>query len=310
MGLGTLTAGRALASVGTAPANLRNHAVEVVIPYATGGGADLLGRLVVEAFQSEGASRAVAMNQPGVAGTLGSRQVAQSAPDGRTWLISGIGSHVIAPQWQTTPYDAFRDFEHLAVLGGSPSVLVANARKGFKRVQDMSTMVNWASPGTGSHGHLLGTLIMQQLGVREAVHVPYKGGNAAMHDLMGGHVDVAVMTLSSFLGQARNPEVVALAVTSAKRVESLAHVPTFAELGFQNLTAVTWFSLSAPRGLGEAQAQWASKALKQFFRTDATQERLRQQGVVSVMLEPEQALGFMRNEWDRWGKVIASVAGK
>lgn len=310
MGLGSLSADHAFAVSSKAPANLRASVVDVVVPYATGGGADLMGRLVVDAFQADGVSRAVVLNQPGVAGTLGSRQVAQASPDGRTWLISGIGSHVIAPQWQATAYDPFRDFEHLAILGGSPSVLVANAHKGIRRVQDIGGQVNWASPGTGSHGHLLGTLIMQQLGLRDAQHVPYKGGSNAMQDLLGGHVDMAVMTLSSYLPQARNPDVLALAVTSDKRVEGLAQVPTFSELGFRGLTAVTWFSLSAPRGLSEQHAEWASRVLGQFFRTEAVRDRLRQHGVGSYILEPEQALVFMRKEWDRWGKVISLVPGK
>ena len=309
-GLAGLSAGRALAAPGSAPANLGSAVLDIVVPYAPGGGADLMGRLVADAFQAEGISRAVVLNQPGLAGTVGSKQVAQSAPDGRTWLISGIGSHVIAPQWQTIGYDSFSDFDHIAVLGGYPSVLVANARKGIRRVQDIAARVNWASPGSGSHGHMLGTLIMQQLGVGDAVHVPYKGGTMALQDLLGGHVDLAVMTLPSFLPHARNPDVVALAITSTKRAENLLQVPTFAELGFHNLTAVTWFSLSAPRGLGNAHALWANKALNQLFSTDPVRERLRQNGVTSVILDPEQALAFMRKEWSRWGKVISSVSAK
>jgi tripartite-type tricarboxylate transporter receptor subunit TctC len=309
-GLASLSAGRALAAVGSAPTHLSGAVVDIVVPYAPGGGSDLMGRLVADAFQAEGMSRTVVLNQPGLAGTIGSKQVALSAPDGRTWLISGVGSHVIAPQWQTVGYDSFRDFDHLSVLGGYPSVLVANARKGIRRIQDIAAHFNWASPGTGSHGHLLGTLIMQNLGVNDAVHVPYKGGAMALQDLLGGHVDLAVMTLPSFMPHVRNPDVVALAITTAKRTENLLQVPTFAELGFQNLTAATWFGLSAPRGLGNAQALWANKALIQHYGTEPVKERLRLNGVTSVILDPEQALVFMQKEWSRWGKVISSVSAK
>ena len=237
---------------------LRQTTLEVVVPYAPGGGSDLLGRLVVEAFLAAGASKALVVHQPGVAGTIGSRQVAQSAPDGSTWLVSGIGSHMIAPQWQTVTYDPFRDFEHLAILGGPPSVLVTHVRKGHQRVQDLRSPLNWASPGSGTHGHLLGAAMMQQLGVRDAVHVPYKGGAMAMNDVLGGHVDLAVMTLSAFLPHALHPQIKALAITSARRIEPLPSVPTFAELGFKDLTAFTWFGLSAPRGLREPWAAWAA----------------------------------------------------
>lgn len=288
----------------------RQTPLEVVVPYAPGGGADLLGRLVVEGFQGAGASKVLVLNQPGVAGTVGSRQVAQSAPDGGSWLISGIGSHVIAPQWQTATYDPFKDFDHLAVLGGYPSVLVANVRKGYQRLQDLRSPLNWASPGTGSHGHLLGAAIMQQLSLRDAVHVPYKGGAAAMNDLLGGHVDLAVMTLTSYLPQARNPDVRPLAVTSARRLEQLAQVPTFAELGFKGLTAFTWFSLSAPRGLSDDVAQWASAALRRLYASESVQARLRQNGIGAVQLKPELALAFMQEEWSRWGRVIASLTDK
>lgn len=297
-------AGQSFASV------LSEATLDVVVPYAPGGGADLLGRLVVDGFQAAGAKKVLVLNQPGVAGTLGSRQVAQAAPDGTTWLISGIGSHVIAPQWQAVSYDPFRDFEHLAVLGGYPSILVTHARKGYQRLHDLRSPINWASPGTGSHGHLLGVAIMQRLGLRDAVHVPYKGGAAAMNDLLGGHVDLAVMTLTSYLPQARNPEVRALAVTSAKRLEQFPHVPTFSELGFKDLTALTWFSLSAPRGLNSDVTQWSSAALRRLYAVDAVQARLRQQGIGGVMLKPDQTESFMHEEWSRWGRVIASLTDK
>lgn len=291
-------------------AALREATLDVVVPYAPGGGADFLGRLVVEGFQAAGANRVLVLNQPGVAGTVGSRQVAQAAPNGATWLVSGIGSHVIAPQSQAVGYDAFKDFEHLAILGGYPSVLVANTRKGHVRLQDLKSPLNWASPGTGSHGHLLGALIMQQLGLRDAVHVPYKGGAMAMNDLLGGHVDLAVMTLTSYLPHVRHPDVAALAVTSGKRLVHLPQVPTFAELGFKGLTAFTWFSLSAPRGLPSDVAQWATGALRRLYATESVQARIRQNGMGSVLLDPNEAVSFMHEEWRRWGPVMASLANK
>lgn len=307
-GLAGMSVARARGTDSGLSSALRQSTLDVVVPYAPGGGADLLGRLVVEGFQAAGAHKVLALNQPGVAGTVGSRQVAQAAPDGRTWLVSGLGSHVIAPQWQAVSYDAFGDFEHLAVLGGYPSVLVANARKGYQRLQDLRSPLNWASPGTGSHGHLLGAAIMQQLGLRDAVHVPYKGGAMAMNDLLGGHVDLAVMTLTSYWPQSRNPDVKALAVTSAKRLDQLAHVPTFAELGFKDLMALTWFSLSSPRGLGRDVALWASAALRRLYALESVQTRLRQNGIGGVMLNPDQVVTFMHDEWSRWGRVIASLA--
>lgn len=286
---------------------LRQMTLDVVVPYAPSGGADLLGRLVVDAFSGSGAHKVVVTNTPGVAGTIGSRQVAQSAADGSHWLISGIGSHVIAPQWQTVPYDPFKDFEHLAILGGSPSVLVTHLRKGYQRLQDLRSPLSWASPGSGSHGHLLGASIMRQLGLRDAVHVPYKGGAMAMNDLLGGHVDLAVMTLTSFLPHARNPQVKAMAITSASRIEQLPSVPTFAELGFKDLTAFTWFGLSAPRGLKDEWSLWATAALRRLYASESVQERLRQQGIGAVVLQPEQTHTFMREEWSRWGSVIAAL---
>ena len=309
-GLTALSGARARGVGPSALSALSQATLDVVVPYAPGGGADLLGRLVVEGFQAAGANKVLVLNQPGVAGTVGSRQVAQAVPDGTTWLVSGIGSHVIAPQWQSVSYDPFRDFEHLAVLGGYPSVLVTRTGKGYQRLQDLRSPINWASPGTGSHGHLLGVAIMQHLGLRDAVHVPYKGGAMAMNDLLGGHVDLAVMTLTSFLPQARNPEIRALAVTSAKRLDQLPQVPTFAELGFKDLTALTWFSLSAPRGLGSEVAQWSSAALRRLYALDAVQARLRQQGIGGVVLKPDQAVSFMHEEWSRWGRVIASLSDK
>jgi tripartite-type tricarboxylate transporter receptor subunit TctC len=154
------------------------------------------------------------------------------------------------------------------------------------------------------------TLVAQQLGLRDAVHVPYKGGAMAMNDLLGGHVDLAVMTMTSYLPHARQPDVKALAVTSAQRLDLLPQVPTFAELGFKGMTALTWFSLSTSKGVGSDVAQWASAALRRLYATESVQARIRQNGVSGVVLKPEQALVFMREEWERWGKAIASIPGK
>jgi tripartite-type tricarboxylate transporter receptor subunit TctC len=108
----------------------------------------------------------------------------------------------------------------------------------------------------------------------------------------------------------RHPDVTALAVTSGKRLVHLPQVPTFAELGFKGLTAFTWFSLSAPRGLPSDVAQWASGALRRLYATESAQARIRQNGIGAVLLQQNEAVAFMHEEWRRWGTVMASFANK
>ena len=232
--------------------------IRMVVPYAPGGSADTLGRLIARHLQEAFKQTVVAENKGGAGGIIGSREVAKAVPDGYTLVVSGIGSHVIAPVDTPGSFDPMKDFTHVGLLAGPPLGMVVNAElpvhdvKGFiAYVQANPKGLSWGSPGQGTHGHLTGELF-RQANKLNMVHISYKGAGPAVADLLGNQIPAAFMTLSSSNAHVDTGRLRLLAVSSAKRVAAYPLVPTLAELGFSQLTGTTWFSISGPAGMPTA----------------------------------------------------------
>src|SRR3982751_5991409 len=210
--------------------------VKIIAPFAPGGSADTLGRIVAKNLSEQLKESFVVENRPGAGGVLGSEIVSNAAPDGYTLVVSGIASHVIAPQLpQGTPYDPMKDFTHVALLGGPPAVLAVNPKLPAKTLKDFVDLakekpMSYGSPGNGTQGQLVAELFKQKAGI-DLQHVPYKGASAAVTDLMGGQIE-SVSTSSSTAGQIKSGKARALALSSAARLPDYPDVPTFAESGY------------------------------------------------------------------------------
>ena len=200
--------------------------VRFIAPFAAGGTSDLLGRIAAEHLRDKLHQQFYVENRVGAGGMIGSREVALAEPDGTTFVISGIASHVIAPAFsRAPPYDGLRDFTHVAYLGGPPVVLVVHPSLGspFKDFLDLARRtpegLNYVSSGVGTHGFLFA----EDMARREhfkLTHVPYKGSNPAMLDLIAGHVKIGAMAWSSAVEQIRAGNVQALGVSSEKRLRA------------------------------------------------------------------------------------------
>src|SRR3989442_8430693 len=230
--------------------------VRIIVPFAPGGTADTLGRLVAQRLSESFKENFVVENRAGAGGVIGSELVAKAAPDGYTLVVSGVATHCIAPALSKTfPFDPLRDFTHIALFGGPPGVLVVNPAL---PAQDLKQFIAYArkepgklaygSPGTGATGRLIAEQLKQVAGI-EMTHVPYKGASLAVADLIAGHVPVTSTTLTTASTQIKAGRARALAVSSAKRIPEFPEVPTFGELGYPELTASIWFSLSGPAGI-------------------------------------------------------------
>ena len=242
--------------------------VRLVVPYAPGGTADILGRLVAEKLESIYGQTFYVENRPGAGGTVGSLTVARASPEGYTFVISGIGSHVIGPALSNTGFQPLSDFSHIALLGGPPTVLVIPQDLPVKQLKDFLAYVaerkhgvSWGSPGQGTHGHLIGELFAASVGLGNMVHIGYKGGAPAMVDLMGGHIQAAFVTYSSANAHIKSGKLRALAISSAQRRQDMPEVPTFAELGFAQLTSETWFAFSGPSGMPPALVETLNRQI-------------------------------------------------
>jgi len=285
--------------------------VRVVVPFAPGGTADTLGRLVAVKLGDTFKETFVVENRGGAGGVVGSELVAKSAPDGYTLVVSGVASHCIAPAMSKNfPFDPLRDFTHIALFGGPPGVLVVYPELPAKDLKQFIAYAKaehgklaYGSPGNGTQGHLIAEQLKQVTGI-EMTHVPYRGASLAVSDLIAGHVTVTSTTLTTAATQIKAGKARALAVSSLKRIPEFPDVPTFSELGYPELTASIWFSLSGPAGMPPEIVNRLNAEVRRALQAPDVRERLRPEGIEPGDLDPQQFTAFVATELKRWAPVV------
>jgi tripartite-type tricarboxylate transporter receptor subunit TctC len=290
------------------------RAIRIIAPFAPGGSADTLGRLVAQEIQQSLGQPVVVENRAGAGGVLGSLQVARAAPDGHTLVISGIASHVVAPAINpATGFDPLRDFTHIAFLGGPPTVFVVGDAVPARTLAEFVALARggrrfaFGSPGAGTHGHLFGIAFMRSAGF-EMEHIPYRGAGAAMGDIIGGSVPAGSITLSSAAGAIRGGQVRALALTTSARTPAFPDVPTFTELGYPDLSAMTWFGLSGPAGLPAPVVERLNREVVRAMALPRIRERLAADATETVGMSAAEYTRFIEAETARWAP-IARASG-
>ena len=307
----------ALAAVAPAAARAQsdypNKQIRIVVPFAPGGSSDTLGRLIGRHLQEAFKQTVVVENKAGAGGAIGSREVSKAAPDGYTLVVSGIGSHVIAPVEAPNSFDPMKDFSHIALLAGPPLGMVVNAEqpikdvKGFiAHVQSRPTGLSWGSPGQGTHGHLTGELFAKANKLN-MVHISYKGAGPAVADLLGNQIPAAFMTLSSSNAHVDSGRLRLLAVSSGKRVAAYPNVPTLAELGYPMLTGTTWFSVSGPAGMPPAVVDKLNAEIRRGLQTPALSKALTAESMETADLDAATFTAFMASEIARWTPAVKSL---
>jgi tripartite-type tricarboxylate transporter receptor subunit TctC len=291
--------------------------VRIVAPFAPGGSADTLGRIVAQKLGESLKQSFVVENRPGAGGAIGSELVARAAPDGYTLVVSGVASHVIAPSLpRGTPYDPVKDFTHIALFGGPPAVLVVNPSVAAKDLAEFVALLkkepgkySYGSPGNGTHGQLVAELFKQLTGV-QMQHVPYKGASGAIADLVAGHIPAASTTLSTAAGQIHAGKARALAISSEARLPDYPNVPTYAELGYKDLVAVVWFSLSGPAGMPQEVVERLNAEVRKALDAPDARQRLRPEGIQPGTLSAQEFTAFVAAELKRWGPVVKASGAK
>ncbi len=291
--------------------------VRIVVPFAPGGTADALGRLVAQKLTESLKENFIIENRGGAGGVIGSELVAKAAPDGYTLVVSGVASHCIAPAMSKSfPFDPLRDFTHIALFGGPPGVLVINPslpvqdlKQFIAYAKDQAGKLAYGSPGNGTQGHLIAEQLKQVTGIR-MTHVPYKGASLAVADLIAGHVPVTSTTLTTAATQIKAGRARALAVSSAKRVPEFPDVPTFAELGYPELTASIWFSLSGPAGMPADIVNRLNAEVRRTLQLPDVRDRLKPEGIEPGDLDPQQFTAFVAAELKRWAPVVRASGAK
>ena len=228
--------------------------VKIVVAYAAGGANDLLARVFAERLSEAFGQQFIVENRTGGGGLIGTEAVARSEPDGYTLIASGLPSHVLAPAMnaKNAGFDPVRDFTHIAYFGGPPNVFVVHASSPVKTFPELLSLmrnqrggVEYVSPSIGSVGNMVAEYVAAKEKIK-LVHVVYRGGGAAILDLVAGHVKVGSMTLATTLPHIRSGILRPLAISSERRVPELPEVPTLVELGYPELTVTTWYGALRP----------------------------------------------------------------
>jgi tripartite-type tricarboxylate transporter receptor subunit TctC len=281
--------------------------VKIVVPFAPGGPADVLARLVADNLSRQFNQPFYVENRAGGAGMLGVKLVAAANPDGYTLSVSGLQSNVIAPAYYGDGNEgSLRDLTYIAYLGGAPVALFVHRSL---PARDLSAFLSWArqqqdpiefmSAGTASNSYLFGLEFAEKLGFK-VTHIPYKGSGSAVLDLAAGHVKVATMSFSSGSEQARNGDIKALAVATNDRLPAFPDVPTFKELGYPEFVSESWFVLAGPRNLPESIALKLNGAVRTALSDSVIRERLGQYTLETKMMSLSETVAFVKAETERW----------
>jgi tripartite-type tricarboxylate transporter receptor subunit TctC len=297
------------------------RAVRLVSPFAAGGSSDTVGRVIGEALSEKFNQQFVLENRGGAGGLIGSAQVASAPPDGYTFLISSIGTHVIAPLTSAKAgYDPVTSFTNVAYVGGPPIVMVVHPSLGVKSLKELIALLRkqteplpYVSPGPGTLGHLVGEYWAEKEKLRLA-HVAYKGSGQAMNDLVGGHVKFGSLTWTAALGQMQNGLVIPIAVSSARRMPGFDSVPTLRELGYPDMVATTWFGFAAPANLPAPVTQQMNQAIGAALDNPKFGGRLVSSGFELERMSPADLTVFIKNDLAKWAplakRLIPSDGGK
>src|ERR1700674_1991608 len=274
--------------------------IKLIVPFAAGGTADLLGRVFAQALSDGLGQQLYVENRGGAGGTTASAQVARAEPDGYTLLVSGVASHVIAPALSRKPeYDPIRQFTHIAYWGGPPIVWVVHPSLGVSdldqllvRIRGTGEPLSYGSPGVGTQGHLVAAYLARKLDLPLA-HVAYKGANPAMFDLIGGHIRLASVTWTTALPHIQAGAVIPIAVTAKRRLAGFPDVPTFAELGYPDLVATVWFSLSGPPNFPRTITDRLNHEVLRAFDLPEVRAKFEQEGIEAESMDAATFAKFL-----------------
>ena len=290
-----------------------NKPIRLIVPYAPGGATDIIGRAAAAELTKTMGQQVILENRPGAGGNLGAEQVARSAPDGYTLLVSPRSLHGITPFLYTKlPYDPNKDLAPVIVLGSFANVLVMNPSIKANSVSELVALIKaspgkftYASSGSGSTIHLSGEMFKSMLNL-DIAHVPYKGSSPALTDLMGGQVSIMFDNIPSAITFIRSGKLKPLATTGPTRSSSLPELPTMIEAGFPGYISTAWFGIVAPAGTPKEIIARINAEGQKVTKSPDFIKRMNELGYDIVGGSPEQMGAMIQEELKRWGPVVKS----
>jgi tripartite-type tricarboxylate transporter receptor subunit TctC len=291
-----------------------NKPIRLVVTFPPAGAPDILARLFSEKAQL--GQPVVVDNKPGAGGNIGADFVAKSAPDGYTLVMATVGTHSInGALYAKMPYDMVRDFAPVAHVASAPNLLVVNNDLPVKSVAELIShmkanpnKLSFGSPGIGSSVHVSGELFKSLTGT-SMTHVPYKGRQFAIPDLVGGQIQLMFDNMPSALPMAKDGKIRALAQTTATRSAAAPDIPTVGETvpGFE---ATTWFAVFAPAGTPREVVQRINAEMQRVFKLPEVADKLKTLGLEPWISSPEELARFQASEIIKWAKVVKDSGAK
>lgn len=300
-------------SAAQAQAGWPERPVRVIVPAPAGGPFDRTMRPLAQALVAEIGQPVVVDNRPSAGNIVGTHEGARARPDGHTLTMTGMVNTITAGLHDQLPFDIVGDFVHVGLIGGGAQWLVARAEAGFTALAELLARaraqpgrLDVATSGAGSTGHLLLELLQRAAGV-QLNHVPYKGGAPALQDTLAGVVPLLVVPQNAAQPHVQAGRLKLLAVSSAQRSPAAPAAPTFAELGYPQLTATSWVGLSAPRGTPPAVVERLNTALNRVLAQPALVAQLQAEGVSLAPSTPAAYAELVRSDTRRWGELVRSL---
>lgn len=287
-----------------------NKAIRFVVPFVPGGGTDLMARSIGQRLNEAWGQPVVVDHRPGGTGAVASVIVAQSAADGYTLLMVTSSTHAISPNlFRKPPYNPVRDFAAVARTATAPQILAVHPSVPVNSVKELIALakakpgaLNYASPGTGTIGHMTGEMFKLVAGV-DVMHIPYKGSASAARELLGGQVQFSFSAPGPIIPQVRAGKLKVLAAATRERSPQLADIPTFAELGYPAIEASNWYGVVTTAGAPKAVVEKLNREIVRIVRLPEMKEIFFRQGYEQKTSTPGEFAQFIKDELAKWQKV-------
>ena len=287
--------------------------IRLVVPFAPGGGSDIVARLLSPKMTEALGQTVVVDNRAGASANLGAAVVAKAAPDGYTLLLANANYTINPSLFKSLPFDPVREFAPVALLANVTNVLAIHPSIPAKSVKELISFakahpgqLNFASPGNGTSSHLAGELFRQVAKI-EVVHIPYKGATPAITDLIAGQVSFTMASVLSVLPYAKQGRLRMLAVTTAKRSGALPDIPTISEAGLPGFEVSNWYGILATGGTPRPAVDRLNSERARIARVPDLAEKLAAQGADPATGTPEEFERFIQAELKKWSAVVRSA---
>lgn len=288
--------------------------IRLVVPFAPGGGTDLLARTLAQKLNEAWGQAVIVDNRSGGTGAVGSVLVAQAAPDGYTLILVTSSTHAISPNFfRKPPYNPVKDFAPVTLVANAPEIVVVHPSVPANSIKELVALakakpdtLNYASAGTGTIGHMAAELFKVVTGTK-ITHVPYKGTGDAIREVLGGQVQIMIGAPGAVIQHVRSGKLRALAACTRQRLPEIKDIPTMAEAGYPAVEASNWYAILATAGTPSAVTSKLNREIVRIMQSPEIKEMILRQGYEATTSTPEELGNLIKTDLAKWNKVVKAT---